>query len=71
MARYVDDILIISNWFCPKCVEKLAPRIYRGVMGFDTCNDGEAFINGFNVVKFLDLWIYAGWTSTNIFLVNK
>ena len=40
-------------------------------MAFDTCNDGDARIDGFNIVKFLDLWIYASWLETMNFPVNK
>ena len=71
MARYVEDLFILSYWFCKGCVGELIPSIYRGVVGFDTCNDGNACVQGFNIVKFLDLWIYVIWVDTLIFLVDK
>ena len=69
--RYVDDVLGISFWLCPACLEKLINEIYRDTVQFDISNDGERCINGINGLKFPDLWLFVGWEQTNIFLVNK
>ena len=71
LSRYVDDVLAISFWFCPACLEKLINEIYRDVVAFDKSNDGETTIGCMNGLKFLDLWIFVGWERANIFLVNK
>ena len=71
ITRYVDDVFVISKWFCPTCVKNMIPKIYRGVVKFDCCNDGATKIQNYNVVKFLDLWIFCEWAKTEIFLVNK
>ena len=69
--RYVDDVLAISFWFCPSCIEKLINVIYHDTVGFDKSNDGESTIDNMNGLKFLDLWVFVGWERSNIFLVNK
>ena len=71
MLRYVDDVLVISFWFCPACIEKLINEIYRDTVKFDKSNDGESRIDEFNILKFLDLWLFVSCQTTNIFLVNK
>ena len=69
--RYVCDVLAIRFWFCPTCIEKLINEIYRDTVKFDKSNDGESTINDMNGLKLFDLWAFAGWARTVMFLVNK
>ena len=45
--------------------------MYEKTVNFDEANDGLADLNGFRVVKFLDLWCYMSWQNSCYALVNK
>ena len=70
IVRYVDDIFIASHWFCPGCIAKLVPTIYARSVSFDTANDGIGDIEGYRVIKFLDLWCYMNWEKHYFTLVH-
>jgi len=71
IARYVDDIFIASRWLCPHCVEGIVTHIYKNTINFDRACDELNYIDGYTIVKFLDLWIYLSWSNQFITLVNK
>ena len=71
IARYVDDIIVASRWFCPTCIEHIVKLIYARTITFDKECAELATINGFTTVKFLDLWCYMSWESHFFALVNK
>ena len=49
--RYVGDVLGISFWFCPACLEQLIDEIYRDTVCFDVSNDGLCSLDNLNGVK--------------------
>ena len=59
-ARYADDILMLSRWFCVGCLVKLIKQIYRELIGFDPELNCEQ-IEGWTMGKFLDMWVFFGW----------
>ena len=71
IVRYVDDIFIATRWFCPDCVPHIVSLIYSKTVNFDAANEGRIDLNGFRVVKFLDLWTYMSWDHTFYALVHK
>ena len=70
-VRYVDDVFAASFWFCPECVAQMIKRIYSNTIYFDPANDGKVELNGFNVIKFLDLWTYLSWDAVYLSIVNQ
>ena len=64
MTRYVDDVLVISRWFCPCCVEKFITSVYKGVVNFDCSNEGAGKNDDRNIVICLDLWMFCSWAAT-------
>ena len=64
IVRYVDDIFIATRWFCPDCVPHIDSLIYSKTVNFDAANEGCIDLNGFRVVRFLDLWTYMFWDHT-------
>ena len=71
IVRYVDDVFVITRWFCPKCVAFIIARIYPRTISFDPANDGAGKVRGYNVVRFLDLWCYFNWSNYFFSLVYK
>ena len=67
----MDDVLVMTRWFYPGCVEHIVTLIYSKTVNFDVANEGLTDINGFRVVKFLDLWCYMSWQTIYYALVNK
>ena len=63
-TRYVDDVFAASYWFCPDCTAQMVDQIYANTIHFDAANDGLIELNGFRVIKFLDLWCYFSWNAT-------
>ena len=55
IVRYVDDVLVVSRWLCPACVEYLAKCIYSRTISFDLANDGLTKVRKFTVIRILDL----------------
>ena len=39
-GRYVDDLILVSPWFCSCCVDGVSSCIYSKVIQFDVDNDG-------------------------------
>ena len=68
--RYAGDVLAISCWCCPTCIEKLINEIYHGIVSFDKCCDGHTCLDYSNGIEFLELWLFVGWAQTNIFLMQ-
>ena len=70
IVRYVDDVFVATRWFCPRCVSHIIKLIYSKTVNFDEACEGLADINGFRVVKFLDLWCYMSWQQCFYALVK-
>lgn len=66
LGRYVDDILALSRWLCPKCTKLLVDEIHKGTVSFDESNEGLCTIGFFRVIKFLDLWVYFSWEDMRV-----
>ena len=64
-------MLVATRWFGPSCVGHIIKLIYSKTVNFDEANDGLVDLNGFRVVKFLDLWCYVSWQKNFYALVNK
>ena len=62
--RYVDDVFIATRWFRPECAEHIVTLIYSKTVSFDPVNDGLEKLEGFRVIKCLDLWCCMSWRTT-------
>ena len=63
IVRYVDDVFVASRWFCPSCVSFIMSVFYDRPVTFDPANDGKGSINGYNIVRFLDLRCFQNWSE--------
>jgi hypothetical protein len=70
-GRYVDDVVAVSRWLCPRCTERLVNRIYKGQVTFDASNEGLRDFGEFRCLRFLDVWLFLTWSTFEATLAVK
>lgn len=53
-SRYIDDLLLISSWFCVSCLGDITNIVYRSVITFDIEQGNSSILEQFAVDKFLE-----------------
>ena len=71
VCRYVDDLAVMSRWFCGRCIRSFVDSVYKGVVTFEDSMDGSWCRPGFMSARFLDFYIFMTADSVECHYWNK